>query len=137
MRLEDQVCSSELGKKLDSLGIKQDSNFCWVRPWKKDRYEEDQELELILTERYRLNGRNGISAPTVAELGEMLPEKVNGFSLWFQKYDGMFYVAYYEDAHTDCAETRFDTFLEKNEADARAKMLIHLIERGLVKTEKE
>jgi hypothetical protein len=107
MKLEDQVCSLELAKRLKELGVKQESLFYWVSIQGKYFIQYaifvDSEYQSQLT----------YSAFTVAELGEGLPEKV-----LFNEVMG---------------DKRLSDFYDGNEADARAKMRIYLIENGLVK----
>jgi len=125
MKLEDQVCSLELAIKLKSLGVEQSSLWYWVKDsWLK-------EFKLIYT-------RSGdilpitiydeeYSAFTVAELGEGLP------TAYYTRHDtitrdwlGYRYKG--RDIGDELIVAGIDT-----EANARAKMLIYLIENGLVK----
>jgi len=67
MKLEDQVCSLELAKQLNELGVKQESLFYW---WNSEGKE-------YVSDQYRMNDSwvdyvKTSSAFTVAELGEML-----------------------------------------------------------------
>lgn len=126
MKLEDQVCSLDLAKKLKELGVKQESQFWWVHsswvgaegePWELG-YQGDFPGAGTQEEDY--------SAFTVAELGEMLPR-------------GAFSVFNISSNRWDC-EYQAPTIIRpriwdkgNTEADARAKMLVYLIEQGLVK----
>lgn len=66
MKLENQVCSLELAKKLKELGVKQKSLFCWV-------YQDDIErYELVY-----MPGHHWVSAFTASELGDMLPKDIS------------------------------------------------------------
>lgn len=112
MKLEQQVVSLELAKRLKELGVKQESLFYWqgadkngyIINFEKDLFEYD-------CEKY--------SAFTVAELGKMLPED---------------YLSYRIDGDWRCSEFGDDHItIEKKEADARAKMLIYLLENNLLK----
>src|SRR5258705_436319 len=113
MKLEFQVVSLDLAKRLKELGVKQESLFYWT--------EQDSpaggsiwqlEDSLLKTEQY--------SAFTVAELGMliepcskvMLPQFHTTEHIWF--CPGL-----------ECTES--DT-----EADARAKMLVYLLENKLI-----
>lgn len=131
MKLEDQVCSLEQAKKLKELGVSQESLFWWLELY--------QGPEDNFNPRYFLNsGKHKdieiqFSAFTVAELGEMLPVKVEnvyqeiitthtGSGEWKcavrNVISGDWPQKYQIDADT--------------EADARAKMLIYLLENNLV-----
>jgi hypothetical protein len=123
MKLEEQVCSIKLAQILKGLGVNQESLFYW-------RYSTDGSKpshELNQQGRHPDNEYASCAAAfTVAELGEMLPS-------WGQYYDSsesLYWkmpwkvrdsngVKWYSEADAKGSET---------EADARAKMLIHLIE---------
>ena len=124
MEIEEEVCSSELAKELKELGVEQNSIFYWVRDrpmqgWESDRYI----LELVGITSYQRE--YGYSAFTVAELGEMLPE-----GYYSQKERGSWVCT---DADNHLAVTNiYDCDNIYTEADARAKMLIYLIENNLI-----
>jgi len=143
MNLEDQVVSLELAKKLKELGVIQPSIFGWI-------YHEHSETQAWACKHKELNacwyvirGTNDhkpmlwsqdkeIAAFTVAELGEMLPQ-----SIIYEEYELILGMAkgindwitiYYEEeesAPIDCRDTTL--------ANSMAKMLIYLIENGLLK----
>jgi hypothetical protein len=122
MKLEQQVCSLELSKRLKELGVKQESLFVW-------RLAMDDKWHLEDTERVYSSKREKCSAFTVAELGEMLPSNVNIFKKNRQlrsHRNSMFWVVDYLPSDEYIVKTG------KNEADARAKMLIYLIENKLM-----
>lgn len=126
MELEKQVCSLGLAKKLKELGVKQESWFWWNHV-----LEEDDADEWMLDD---FNHGNGISAFTVAELGEMLPESFftkkhlgSGTKKWhWQAYST------FEEGHINGELLYCQGCLSDTEADARAKMLIHLLENKLI-----
>lgn len=120
MKLEDQVCSFELAKRLKELGVKQDSHFYWqgdgdgTNPFLGS-------LDDDLT-KYHLKDADTFSAFTVAELGERLPHSTESGR-------------YAPDNRWMCRSSDAPkklTFSEI-EADARAKMLTYLLENELVK----
>lgn len=143
MKLEDQVCSLELAKKLKELGVKQDGHFFWAE-FRNDSASLGDNMNIVHTQLLRIDqvaeyqdydrikDLDITVALTVAELGEMLPHKIkdkdalNGF--WVHKFSGkhIWMVGY--GSMTPAVE-----FGAVTEADVRAKMLIYLIEKGIVK----
>ena len=109
MNLESQVCSFNIAKRLKELGVKQKSAFFWT---------SNRELARPLARHEPLF--HWVSAFNVAELGEMLPfpfESGPGAKGGFQ-----------------CSNRDGTLFkIADTEADARAKMLCYLIEKGIVK----
>ena len=87
MKIEDQVCSLELAKKLKELGVEQEvspwpenlelkrpaSIFVYVHPWQNTKVKENKSRWVII-QPLNLNGRDFISAFTVAELIIMLQD---------------------------------------------------------------
>ena len=134
MKLENQVVSLELAKKLKELGVPQRSLFVYVPEWAKDDTLVD----------FRIEHNDGgwdktcIAAHTVAELGEMLPEYKHGYKVvrtyWGDQRGVGAEVSlpdkYYQDDENSRHAT---THYADTEADARAKMLIYLIENNLIK----
>jgi hypothetical protein len=126
MTLEQQVCSLELATRLRDLGVKQESYFWWYPypgkgdvivpdPWKK------QNGGLVYT-----------SAFTVAELGEMLPYRVEQRWLTMSRCapieKNRWIIGYCKNKIEDVKFVQ----QEATEADARAKMLIYLLENKLI-----
>ncbi len=139
MKLEDQVCSFELAKRLRKLGVKQESLFWWV-PWLREEYPKNHPVKAVETENFHVGEYNPAdfkkkyAAFTIAELGEMLPITV---------HTTRFEMGYPWQSHykvLDLTESLSPKLEYKHheaansEADARAKMLIYLIENGLVPT---
>jgi hypothetical protein len=128
MKLEQQVVSLELAKKLKELGVKQESIFYYAHQgkiWSREHYydnynsndENDQEavtFEYYLSE---VNGGQIYSAYTVAELGDIFPVNIQ---LPFKD------IEYWKWSSPKGRHT------SPTEADARAKMLIHLIENQFI-----
>ena len=124
MKIEDQVCSLENAKKLGELGVETRGIFLWVL---LDATEQVLPCDFYLTtdsDRYLILA----PAHTSAELGEMLPV----IPLWSSQKsfdEGWSCYANHKTnqwGHAEYADT---------EADARALMLIWLIENGHVKAE--
>lgn len=128
MTLSCQVTSLELSKRLKELGVKQESLFWWVHHWTSpvpptreatmvwDIFQKDEDDKV----------NEHVSAFTVAELGEMLPNFLysfkNGAGKWFT------------DVKAKIEKIEFPEYAD-TEADARAKMLIHLLEQGSITAE--
>lgn len=126
MKLEDQVCSLELAKRLKELGVKQESYFYWV----EDRGEWVVRRNRSLGFVHLLN----CSAFTVGELGEMLPEDTpsDRTACWMQvSEDGD--ETYWDNVNDGEGVPDPHIIRGGTEADMRAKMLIYLIENKLVK----
>lgn len=130
---EELVCSSDLAKKLKELGVPQRSVFWWL-----DRPGSGLEVVIAWLGYGANHGfQRCFAAFTSAELGEMLPESLNGqgwLSIRQGGEDGGWGASYghlsrrgdgsvWEPTKTMEADT---------EADARAKMLIYLLENGLL-----
>lgn len=122
MKLEDQVVSLRLAKKLKKLGFKQKSYFMWcdngayIDIWNPtDRDEYDTGRMTVVCSTY-----------TVAELGVMLEAGLIGswksvVNNWCCKYEIL-----------GATNTTREVTGAKTEADARAKMLIYLKENNLI-----
>lgn len=132
MKLEDQVVSLELAKNLKELGVEQESLFYWIERCNADGTDYFVYM-LANVERPLLKHINiAAAAFTVAELGEMLPktlasEEFGSLELVW-KHDLIGYGQY----QFECVFYSVDILPEDTEADARAKMLIYLIENKLI-----
>lgn len=154
MKLEQQVTSLEISKKLKELGMKQESLFYWRLGYStEDHFENgvstgrkgnfrDYELTYYPKPRYETADfkwnqadlqklyETEVSAFTVAELGEMLPDDYISGQVPLDAADGKW----------KCLRLSFPEFEPWNkfweyadtEADARGKMLIYLIESNLL-----
>jgi hypothetical protein len=112
MKLENQVVSLEYAKKLKELGVRQESLFWWV-----EYTDGHGEKEHWAIENNHVGYKQYISAFTVAELGEMLP---------------MIYIPVRDGKKGWLWSGNGEKNYEKTEADARAKMLICLLEKNLL-----
>lgn len=120
MKLESQVTSLELSKRLRELGVKQESLFYWQQHYvemKGDVMASSFKLTQVKTESKK--GMRCFSAFTVAELGEMLPQ-------------GVTYKVHKDENYSSISEANYGFFPDTKEADARAKMLIYLLENKLI-----
>jgi len=150
MKLEEQVVSLELAKRLKELGVKQDSYFYWA----DDSIVSTVNLDILLEDEFvrSLSGINNdwpdqeikelSSAYTVAELGEYLNLPIDKN----HKINGRFHQNIYLDFGfkrfrlVSSSEAGFSEstkilaqFESDKEADVRAKMLIYLLENKLIK----
>ena len=136
MKLEKQVCSLELAKKLKELGVKQDSIFHWCWDVETPYILFQEELPKFANKDYAnrkimtYNEAKYSSAFTVAELGEMLPNPLEGKIIGGYKFFGSEHVG----SEWECGSDKMleHTFTDKFEANARAKMLIYLKENNLI-----
>lgn len=137
MKLENQVCSLKLAKKLKELGVKQDSLFYWViysgsylgsHEYVIRSSEDIEKYKYLIIEKY--------SAYTVAELGEMLPAEIiienidYGLIMIKGLHNIKYILTYYNDKYKKGLMRAIGSEME---ADARAKMLIYLLENKLIK----
>lgn len=125
MKLEDQVCSLELAKKLKELGVKQESLYAW----NKQRFGthllgNNPNYDCHIIDEW-------IAAFTVAELAEMLPDEIERKWLTIMKSKNVWEISY---DFVDNGE-HWDSFYDvedSSQANAIAKVLIHLIENKLI-----
>ena len=114
--------SLELAKKLKELGAKQES-YCYWREGNK----EDQTFRIVTM----VCCKGGTySAFTVAELGEMLPDALSIDTMRLDNARKWFWTIFADNEYSIMRRE----FKGRTEADARAKLLIHLIEEGIIKT---
>lgn len=137
MKLEQQVTSLELSRKLKELGVKQEGYFTWYKHLSED---DGTEVWTVNSEHNRPYANPMFSAFTVAELGEMLPKTVlvsrpRYRARMFYLHCGRYgvgaghrphFVKYWFSKVTDFEER------EETEVHARATMLIYLIENKLI-----
>jgi hypothetical protein len=132
MNLESQVCSFELAKRLKELGVKQDSLCYWNSidtPWY---------LIVFYDEVSECSADFIISAFTATELAEMLPYKIEDCPIIIDRpFSNMWGVLYRPIGSKiiDMVKGYFLLTSDENLANALAKMLIYLLENGLVKND--
>lgn len=142
--IQNHVTSLELSQKLKELGVPQRSSFWWI-------VTAEEPLLVFKTDvgSYLENGgavnhsylepRSICSAFLSSELGEMLPEVINGCVIDTRRCNGSWYIRY-EGAITRNIKIPMgakNSIGDKNEkeADCRAKMLQYLIENKLIQVE--
>ena len=123
MKLENQVTNLELSRKLKELGVKQESLWYWSW-YGQNTFPPDKKYGITRG----WTRESEYSAFTVAELGEMLEDYMISYKIPAQ-----------DSRIKYCCERNKNTaggFCEyaDTEANARAKMLIYLIENGLIKS---
>jgi|SRR5882724_311018 len=148
MNLSDQVCSLELAKRLQRLGVKQESLFCWLTGVNTEECFLYPNQPCFPDSNWResnhLTPSYGYSAFTVAELGAILPKEIysdyKNYSYelnckWELHYSDnkMWHITYIRYNDQDVMDF---IIYDLNEANARAKMLIYLIENGLIENKK-
>lgn len=130
MKLEQQVVTLGLAKKLKELGVKQESYFEWRQyewGWNVGKTQSmADELDFV-------------SAFTVAELGEMLPVRdYLSEGIVKDREDLASWVTFKSDGKWHCHLTwrysrdKVEAIKADTEADARAIMLIYLLENKLI-----
>lgn len=126
MNIEQQVVSLDLAKRLKELNVKQESLFWWsiCHDCEKEYPEGSVKWDLSFDKQH---GEN-ISAFTVAELGEMLPDRAYSFRGDYEHK--------WECTIDLLGDEYYTTSGGDTEADARAKLLIYLLENGLMEVPK-
>lgn len=154
MKLEEQVTSLELSRTLKELGVKQKSLFQWSIEYKKKNGKSSTQLmgnsfgmkvfHNISWRVYDWNKRETYSAFTVAELGEMLPARITNpvtrnmdrLCFYLKEHKGVNSMQDMRDGYTIEYHTLYSAPLHRlwgnTEANARASMLIYLIENKLM-----
>lgn len=137
MQLEKQLANLELSKKLKELGVKQESLFYWQPLWQPG---EKAQLMHLIWPASKIENRPDIeqtmlpySAFTVAELGEMLPLGCSSTKINEYKKDGTTKIWQSNTArYIGGRDGRMIIEYGNTEADARAKMLIYLLDHKLI-----
>ena len=121
MKIEEQVTSLELSKRLKELGVKQESLFWWLNTGKIFDGEDYPDAWSAHFDEEETENEQAISAFTAVELGKMIPRNYGSSLLIELRKNGwLFRVPGFE-------------VLDKSEANARAKLLIFLIENQHIK----
>lgn len=119
MELKQQVCSLELARRLKELGVKQESYFSWAD------WGNEGDCRVFHGDIRPAEPITRIAAAfTVAELGEMLPKLTNSFR---EPAGAKERWVCTRNEPSIMISQRNDT-----EADARAKMLVYLLENKLI-----
>lgn len=124
MSIESHVVSLPLSKRLKELGYPQTAYFSW--------YTNGDGAQLL----HHPEGFSGFenknySAFLASELGEMLPFFVNKSHVWAGQLMCVRHPQYWTVSYGTVKEAWIQESAD-TEADARAKMLIHLLEQKLI-----
>lgn len=154
MTLEQQVTSLELSKRLKELGVKQETNFIWegntlyVRVHKNDHNSEVYFVNTVdfgewyEEERLKNGFTNTYPAYLSSELGEMLPGYIEisnevynleirpAYYLDGKTTYGMWDIGYWKHGQNGGAKGKYQQ--DKTLINVMAKMLIYLLEQGLI-----
>ena len=136
MNLKQQVCSLELAKRLKELGVEQHALMSWYEDTERDdeaALNRSSEKSCTLCGFPQQKWHKEYSAFTVAELGEMLPDEVttpHKFDVLYSARENGDWNVFYGDPSESGDE--MSGISASTEADARAKMLIYLIENDLL-----
>jgi len=126
MNLENQVCSLEYAKRLRELGVKQKSYFRWEE-------RDTGEIEIYHSKPVSI-AHNYYSAFTVAELGDILPDWCQTKTYIHPQLGRQYEIGTL--TWINKSEYEWDCICgDDNEANARAKILIFLLENGIIKNE--
>lgn len=134
MKIEEQVVSLELAEKLKELGVEQESEWYWNRDI-EFLYHVRLERSAWMT----WNETAFIPAYTVAELGEMLPMSIGEPSAIGTEQPYSLMTVWNDTEGWSCAycpsgggNVAYYLQLANTETDARAQMLIHLLENNIL-----
>ena len=132
MKLTLQVTSLELSQKLQALGVKHEPLFYWVLDGRGNKAQVCWKGAVgKIHSRYV----SFVPAFTVAELGEMLPWEIEARLLHSAKSSDGGWIVFYEKNNLGFPmnqKVRIDDQGADTEADARAKLLIYLLENSLM-----
>lgn len=143
MKLEDQVVSFELAKKLHLLGVHGESLYHWALNHKTNNNEILTDGAFSVLSSYEFTRK--YAAFTAAELGEMLPfvVKIDGVKCYlnamvgYTDHEYSSTLSYSFAISENCDEIQLikHDIDAPTEAEARARMLIYLLESGIIKSD--
>lgn len=134
MKIEQQVTSLEISKRLKELGVKQESLFWWEQIKTAGKNEWTNWQVAFVNNSPHYNDGRTVSAFTVAELGEMLPSEIaNEYLSCYRVH--LLHGTTDEHDEWECGYGKALAeryFTADTEADARGLILIHLLEKKLI-----
>lgn len=137
MNIENQCISLEIAKRLKELGVKQDSLFYYLNIDGEGIYYIY--YDDYLPEDYEYEG-DPISAFTASELLELLPKyiKQGNFEFYYTQMPSKHldeWIIFYRNSFVSWNNFDGEDQSDKSIANCMGKMLIYLIEKGLIKNE--
>lgn len=137
MKIENQVCTFEQAERLNQLGVKESSLWFW-QSMKEPVIEgcSKRRIELYANVGHPISKSivdKQYAAYTVAELGMMLPPKIASL----RDENGWVCQAHKDQYPFPQIKEGFNFFIvrsDASEAEARAAMLIYLLENNLIPT---
>lgn len=122
--------SKELSERLKALGVPQRSAFHWMR------YSSKHEYELtfgFLGPTESADTESCIAAFTAEELGEILPDQIDGYDFLTLKLSASNgWACYYREY--DTGHNKYST-QAPTEAEARGEILFYLLTHGLLQAD--
>lgn len=141
MELSEQVIPYEIAKRVKELGVNADSIFYWIRNAGNPLSIYFLSMGSGFSKEY--HKYDSLHAYTVSELMELLPKTINSsYELVIKKLSNKYLVLCAlkwidEDlsVHINFSDEDNIEFMDEKLSDCCAKMLIHLLENGLMKSE--
>ena len=118
MQLQDITTNLEISRKLKELGVPQESYFYWSKAM------DNKFWRIENSQFFAIDKRRDVSAFTETELGRLLPDWITTF----RSGDGY----YYCKSESEINKELDIEFVSERPQDAKAKMLIYLIEQKLI-----
>jgi hypothetical protein len=142
MKLETMCCSLGQAKRLHELGISPDNTFFRWQFTEFETREGRDSTSWIVSKNYVPSSDKTVfyPAPTVAELGVMLPEWIANDTLrleqWATERQARRAIQYRKNpGEFHPTDTPENAIFQRTEAGARADMLIYLLKYGYVTSE--
>lgn len=142
MELKKQCISLNQSKRLKELGIEQNSIFMWVHSKTPNIVSSNNGIHLFVSAKDIIDDNDGdkfdsemCSAFLVSEIGAMLPPemiKIEGKNRFICSYKGVTGEVYFCDYSNGRDGKYFHLHQGDTEAEARAAMLIYLLENNII-----
>ena len=136
MKIENQVCTIDQAKKIKALGVDLKTYFSWV-----NNGDDNPSYEVLPTLQITDPSKTIYPAPTVAELGDLLPSSVSleDEDLFIQgslgNRKGEFHYIWFQSSLDNVEWELFPAVERDTEAEARCEALIWLLENDFVTKE--